>query len=175
MSIEMENQSMKPNRKVITTWIAILILSICSSAKAVEKSENADRARDEAVIKEKVKMMESGWNTKSGALFAKPFAEDADFVVINGMHVQTRAVIERNHQRIFDTILKNTSLTLSVKQMRFLKPDVAVVHVTGHRTPAPGENAKGVGVILTLVMTKEKGNWQIVAFQNTEIQGAQQR
>jgi uncharacterized protein (TIGR02246 family) len=166
---------MKPKSKVITTWIAILILSICSPAKTVEKSENADRARDEVAIKEKVKMMESGWNTKSGALFAKPFAEDADYIVINGMHVQTRAVIERMHQQIFDTVFKNTSITLSVKQMRFLKADVAVVHVTGQRTPAPGENAKSEGAILTLVMMKVKGDWQIVAFQNTEMQSAQQK
>jgi uncharacterized protein (TIGR02246 family) len=166
---------MKQKIIVTTALIAFLILFICSAAQAAMTSETADRARDEAVIKERVKMMESGWNTKSGALFAKPFAEDADYVVINGMHAQTRAVIERNHQQIFDTFYKNTSLTLSVKQVRFLKPDVAVVHVRGHRTAAPGEAAKGSNAIMTLVMMKEREDWKIVAFQNTEIQSVQQK
>ncbi len=167
---------MKQKIKVTTTLIAILLFSICSSASAAKRSGTSDHARDEAVIRERVKMMESGWNAKSGALFAKPFAEDADYVVINGMHLQTRAVIERMHQQIFDTIFKNTSLTLSVKQIRFLKPDVAIVHVTGQRRSLSGAPAKDdQGAIITLVMTKERENWEIAAFQNTEMQSLQQK
>ena len=167
---------MKQKIIIATTLIAFVMLSICLSADAANRTDTAARAKDEAVIKERVKMMESGWNTKSGALFAKPFAEDADYVVINGMHIQTRAAIERSHQQIFDTIYKNTSITLSVKQIRFLKPDVAVVHVTGKRRSLSGTPAKeDQGAIITLVMRKEKEDWQIVAFQNTEIQSAQQK
>jgi uncharacterized protein (TIGR02246 family) len=125
------------------------------------------RAADEAAIRENVKQMETGWNTKSGAVFAKPFAEDADYVVINGMYITGRAVIESQHQRIFDTIYKDTNLTLVVKQIRFLRPDVAVVHVEGHRTgPA---NELNQGAMLTLTMTKEKQGWVIAAFQNTAV------
>jgi uncharacterized protein (TIGR02246 family) len=29
-----------------------------------------------------------GWNTKNAAGFAQPFTEDADFVAINGTHIQ---------------------------------------------------------------------------------------
>ena len=93
-------------------------------------------AADEAAMRESVKQMETGWNTKSGALFAKPFAEDADYVVINGKYIKGRAVIETQHQRIFDTIFKDTNINLTVKQIRFLRPDVAVVHVEGRRTSA---------------------------------------
>jgi uncharacterized protein (TIGR02246 family) len=80
----------------------------------------SSHAADEAAIRENVKQLETGWNTKSGALFAKPFAEDADYVVINGMYLKGRAVLETAHQRIFDTIYKDTTITLSVKQIRFL-------------------------------------------------------
>ncbi|HET8782762.1 MAG TPA: SgcJ/EcaC family oxidoreductase, partial [Pyrinomonadaceae bacterium] len=79
-----------------------------------------DRAADEAAIRDNVKQMESGWNSKNGALFAKPFAEDADYVIINGNQIKGRAEIEQSHQRIFDTIFKDTTLTLNVKQVRFL-------------------------------------------------------
>src|ERR1044072_4507117 len=82
-------------------------------------------ATDEAAMRESVKQLETGWNTKSGALFAKPFAEDADYVVINGNYIKGRAVIESQHQRIFDTIYKATNLTLTVKQIRFVRADVA--------------------------------------------------
>lgn len=126
-----------------------------------------NRAADEAAMRESVKQLETGWNTKSGAVFAKPFAEDADYVVINGNYIKGRAVIESQHQRIFDTIYKDTSLTLTVKQIRFLRPDVAVVHVEGRRTSTVNELVQDA--MLTLLMTKEKQGWVIAAFQNTAI------
>lgn len=122
---------------------------------------------DEAAIRENVKQLEMGWNTKSGAVFAKPFAEDADYVVINGMYIKGRSVIEKAHQQIFDTIYKDTSVTLAVKQVRFLRPDVAVVHASGERT-GPSKDLQQKAM-LTLVMTKENQRWTIAAFQNTAV------
>ena len=127
----------------------------------------SSHAADEAAIRENVKQMETGWNTKSGALFAKPFAEDADYVVINGMYIKGRSVIETAHQRIFDTIYKETTITLAVKQIRFLRPDVVVVHVNARRN-GPTKELK-TEAMLTLFMTKEKNGWTIAAFQNTQV------
>src|SRR6185503_3367444 len=126
-----------------------------------------DRAADEAAIRENVKQMVSGWNTKSGALFATPFADDADYVIINGNYIKGREVIAQSHQRIFDSIFKDTTLTLEVKQIRFIRPEVAVVHVSGHRDSRTKELNQGA--MITLVMTKEKQGWKIAAFQNTAV------
>lgn len=125
------------------------------------------QSADEATIRENVKQMETGWNTKSGELFAKPFAEDADYVVINGMYIKGRAVINKAHQQIFDTIYKDTKVTLTVRQIRFLRPDVAVVHVDAQRR-GPTKDLEQAA-LLTLVMTKEKEGWTIAAFQNTGV------
>ena len=148
------------------TLVFMTLLMLGFSGQTVQPAQDG-RAADEAAIRESVKQMETGWNTKSGAVFAKPFAEDADYVVINGMYIKGRATIESAHQRIFDTIYKDTNLTLAVKQIRFLRADVAVVHVEGLRTgPA---NELNQGAMLTLTMTKEKQGWVIAAFQNTAI------
>ncbi|HEU4796490.1 MAG TPA: SgcJ/EcaC family oxidoreductase, partial [Pyrinomonadaceae bacterium] len=61
----------------------------------------------------------------------------------------------------------DTKINLTVKQVRFLRPDVAVVHVTGHRDSPTKELIQDA--ILTLVMTKEKQGWTIAAFQNTAV------
>jgi uncharacterized protein (TIGR02246 family) len=145
------------------TLVFVTLLMLGFSGQAMHAPSN-NHASDEAAMRESVKQLETGWNTKSGALFAKPFAEDADYVVINGRYIQGRAGIESAHQRIFDTIYKDTSLTLTVKQIRFLRPDVAVVHVEGRRTGATTQDA-----MLTLTMTKEKQGWVIAAFQNTAV------
>jgi len=124
-------------------------------------------AADEAALRENVKLLETGWNTKSGALFARPFAADADYVVINGRYIKGREVIEKSHQQIFDTIFKDTKISLTVTQIRFLRPDVAVVHVSGHRD-APTKELVG-DAMMTIVMTKEHDGWKIAAFQNTTV------
>ena len=126
-----------------------------------------DRAADEAAIRDNVKQLESAWNTKSGVAYAKPFAEDADFVVINGTYIKGRDVIATSHQRIFDTIFKDTTLSLTVKQVRFLRPDVAIVHVSGRRDGPTKELVQDA--FMTYVMTKEGKVWTISAFQNTAV------
>lgn len=144
------------------TFVFVTLLMLGFSGPVVD-TPNAD----EAAMRESVKQLETGWNTKSGALFAKPFAEDADYVVINGMYIKGRTIIETQHQRIFDTIYKDTTLSLTVKQIRFLRPDVAVVHVSGQRV-GPGKDHNQEAII-TLVMTKQNDAWLIAAFQNTAV------
>ncbi|HEU4835764.1 MAG TPA: SgcJ/EcaC family oxidoreductase [Pyrinomonadaceae bacterium] len=147
------------------TLVFVTLLMLGISGQATHTPQDS-RAADEAAIRESVKQLETGWNTKSGALFAKPFAEDADYVVINGNYIKGRAVIESQHQRIFDTIFKDTNLSLTVKQIRFLRADVAVVHVEGHRG---GTKELTQDAMLTLMMTKENRGWVIAAFQNTAV------
>ena len=149
------------------TLVFVTLMMLGLSAQTMHSQDS--HAADEAALRDAVKQMETGWNTKSGAVFAKPFAEDADYVVINGNYIKGRAAIENGHQRIFDTIYKDTSLTLTVKQIRFLRADVAVVHVEGRRTGPTKEVAQDA--MLTLMMTKEKQGWVIAAFQNTAVTG----
>ena len=146
-------------------WLPIAFLALLALAYPAFAQNN--HAADEAAIRENVKQMVSGWNTRSGALFATPFAEDADYVVINGNYIKGRVAIEQGHQRIFDTVYKDTTLTLEVKQIRFLRPDIAVVHVSGRREGPAKEAAQDA--MITMVMTKEKQGWKIAAFQNTGI------
>lgn len=154
--------------KVSMTRLLSAVFALLLLTGSVYSVSAQNPSADEAAIRENVKQMETGWNTKSGALFAKPFADDADYVVINGMYLKGRAVLATAHQEIFDTIYKDTSVKLTVKQIRFLRPDVAVVHVSGHRDGPSKELTQDA--MLTLVMTKEKQDWTIAAFQNTPVQ-----
>ena len=154
-------------KKLVTVILFSLFL-----VSAHAQAQN-NHAADEAALRDAVKQLENGWNTKSGATFAKPFAEDADYVIINGNYIKGRAIIESQHQRIFDTVFKDTTLSLTVQQIRFLRPDVAVVHVKGLRS-SPNEDLQH-GAMITLLMTKEKQGWIIAAFQNTAVAAAPPR
>jgi uncharacterized protein (TIGR02246 family) len=86
------------------------------------------------------------------------------------MHIKGRADNAQGHQQIFNTIYKDSSLTATVKQIRFLRPDVAVVHVESNMIFKTGSEQKKSHALWSLVMTKEKDKWEIAAFQNTSIQ-----
>jgi uncharacterized protein (TIGR02246 family) len=129
---------------------------------------DVNNAADEAAIRANVGQLSNGWNAKNGEQFAKPFAEDADYVIINGMQIKTRSVIAKSHQDIFETIYKNSDIKLAVDSIRFLKPDVAVVHVSGVLNVNQGDSKWTNRAKITMVMTKNKDKWEIAAFQNTQ-------
>ena len=155
--------------KNMTNIILILILTALGIA-AQDKAKVADTSKDEALIRAGVKQMETGWNTKSGADFAKPFAEDADYVVINGMQLKSREAIAKGHQGIFDSVYKNSTLECTVLRIRFLRPDVAVVHVSSLLKVSENNQTRTGNAIITMVMTKTGDRWEIQAFQNTGVQ-----
>jgi uncharacterized protein (TIGR02246 family) len=160
---------MKRRHSSIRIIFGVTAFTFCALS-ALGQTTNK-RSKDETGIRQNVKYLLDGWNTKNGVLFAKAFAVDADYVVINGMQIKGRQQIADGHQQIFDTIYKESTLSLTVKQVRFLRSDVAVVHVAGTNTFKQASETKVLNAIITLVMTKDKGEWTIAAFQNTQVLG----
>lgn len=71
-------------------------------------------------------------------------------------------------QQIFDSFYKSIKLRLDVRDLRFLRPDVAVVHFDG-RVVGPGEQLpEQPQFVLVAVMTKEDGLWRVAVFHNTK-------
>jgi uncharacterized protein (TIGR02246 family) len=164
MAIEKMEEEMKNIRGLSFVLCSLLAMTIFNYSA---QGQN-EHAADDSAIRANVQQMEDGWNTKSGALFAKPFAEDADYVVINGQYLKGRAILDTAHQQIFDTVYKDTTIKLTIKSIRYLRPDVAVVHVDGLRNgPKPELKTQ---VLVTLVMTRYTGGWSIASFQNTQVQ-----
>src|ERR1051325_10709087 len=144
-------------RNFSLAFLALAALTVCAYARQ-------QGGGDEAAVRENIRQLEAGWNAKSGASFAKPFAEDADYVVVNGMQIKGREAIAAGHQGIFDTIYKDSTLSLAVKQLRFLRADVAVVHVAGRLKNTQNGETQEAEATITLVMTKDGGVWKIAAF-----------
>lgn len=164
---------MKPVYAAIKPLAVTLMagLAACTTGFAPkEPSKPDEHAKDDVAIRNNVKQLETGWNQKNGELFAKPFAEDADYVVINGLHIKGRSAIEQGHQRIFDTIYKATSITLSVEGIRYVRHDVAIVHVKNETKTPQGDRFHQSNSLITLVMARTTDDWKTVAFQNTAIE-----
>ncbi len=101
--------------------------------------------------------------------YAALCTEDCDVVNIVGWRWKGRAEVERKLTQAFQVMFRDSKLTITEVNTRFLRPDVAITHarwtMVGAKAP-PGMPEPREG-IQTLVFTKESGRWLISAFQNT--------
>jgi uncharacterized protein (TIGR02246 family) len=144
--------------------VAILITAFGSTIPA------ADGQADEAAIRDIVQTrQQQAWNQHDARAYAALFAEDGEVVNVVGWWWRGRAEIETKLTDAFAFVFRESALTITQVEVRFLAPEIAVAHVlwtmSGARTP-PGmpEPRKG---IQTVVLQKRGGNWMIAAFQNT--------
>ena len=91
---------------------SLLILSAMTILATTPQSTT-----DEQEIRQLVKTFEDGWTKKDGNYFAKPFAENADYVVVNGMYLKGREAIASAHQQIFDSFYKETNIKTEVQSV----------------------------------------------------------
>ena len=127
---------------------------------------------DEQAVRELYTELMDGWNCGSGEDFAAVFTEDGDLVAFDGTHFKGREEIAPFHQELFDKWLRGSRLVGKVKDVRFLSPDVALMHAVGSMVmrgksePSPERDS-----IQTLVAVRQEGGeeWRLAAFQNTRV------
>ncbi len=124
---------------------------------------------DERVIEGILQHLETAWNRYDSFSFAAVFAEDANFIHIFGGQLDGRVAIEAAHRNIFDTIYRGSSASFVLRTIRFLRPDVAVVFAQTHVKVKEGNEAREIETRPTLIVVKERDEWQIVTLQNTKI------
>jgi uncharacterized protein (TIGR02246 family) len=137
----------------------------------MNQSTTTRRSSDEAAVREVYQRFMEAWNRGSGAGLAEVFTEDGDLVGFDGTHLQGPQEIGPFHQQLFDKWLKGSRLLVQVTGVRFLSPDVALMHAVG-RTVMRGEQAPTPerDSIQTLVVTRQEGgDWRLAAFQNTRL------
>jgi uncharacterized protein (TIGR02246 family) len=150
-----------------------IVLAAFMVPLTVAAADTANHAADEAAIKTVIaEHFMAGWNAHDAHLFASAFAADADFTNVRGMSASGRENIEQFHAQAFQKMFMQSHQTDEVKQIRFLKPDVAVVDVrwemTGSLTPEGSMSPPRSG-LLDLVFTATGGNWLITVMHNIEL------
>ena len=129
----------------------------------------ADQPQDEFAIRALEARQQEAWNHHDAKAYASLFAEDGDCVNVVGWWWKGRAEIEKKLTDAYVYVFRESTLTITGVDIRFLNPEFAVAHVrwtmTGARTPT------GIPVpqqgIQTHLLQKVGGQWLIAAFQNT--------
>jgi uncharacterized protein (TIGR02246 family) len=103
-------------------------------------------------------------------------AEDVSFTNIFGTVRFGRAEFKQRHLEIEQSIFKGTSVKTSIGKLRFVRPDVAIVDISGQMTGfdkvPPGLPVGSDGTLrfkLLEVLVKEKGEWWITEYHNVAV------
>ena len=155
--------------KRVIVLLGVMVLMIGASYSTAAALAQGSRAEDEAAIRAIIAVLKDAWNAGDSKAFGEPFAEDADYVIINGMRIKGRAAIDSGHRRIFDTIYKGSVLAASTQSVRFIRDDIAVTHVEWHLKYRSGDGPREHKAMCSMVLTKQNNRWTIMAFHNTQI------
>ena len=129
------------------------------------RGDSASHSADEAAIRALFGRLVDAWGRGHGDTYSALFTDDADYVAFDGTHTKGRTAIAASHQALFDTHLKGTRLTGTISTVKFVAPDVALVHASGgtimrgRSTPSPERDS-----IQTLLAIKRSGTWRFTAF-----------
>ncbi len=135
-----------------------------------EGANTKDRTADEEAIRDLFTRLLDDWGRGDGNAYGSQFTEDADYVAFDGSRTTGRGGIAASHQQLFDKYLRGTRLTGRIESVKFLGPDVALVHATGGTVmrgksrPSPERDS-----IQTLVAVRHGDEWRFAAFHNSRV------
>jgi uncharacterized protein (TIGR02246 family) len=161
-----------------TITIAILAMALVSEPPASEAGEITQatvRSEDEEAIRTLCLDIIKRFNRHEGPL-AGDFTPDADFVNIYGMWRKGPAEIERRQRERMETVLREAKLTLLDLRIRFIRPDVAIVHQSQEASgylDIDGKTMPPQRELSIRVLVKDQGRWLTTAFHNTIVRSVE--
>jgi len=148
------------------SWIVLVV------SKLEHELEPAMATPDEAAIQQLMRELADAWNRGDAQAYGARYLADGTFTNVNGTFYLGREAFNRRHEEGFRGIYKGTTLALTTRELRFIRPDVAVVDIdaslSGLQAPS-GVQAGPDGALhacLLMVLVKESGSWWIAAYHN---------
>jgi uncharacterized protein (TIGR02246 family) len=133
-------------------------------------SVRAQNKVDEEALSKLPQAFCDAWAKHDGHELAKLMAEDVDFVTVATTYLHGRADFEKFHVRLLSGRFKDSTNTVLQTTVRFLHPDMAVVHwswkIEGDKNPDGTPRQPRYGM-MTMVAEKRSGAWLVVVAQNT--------
>ena len=131
---------------------------------------HAQTKADEAAVRNIPQAFAAAWAKHDGHQLAQIMSQDVDFVNVAADWMHGRADFERFHTRLLSGRFKESTLTPLETDVRFLRPDQAVLHwnwsIVGDRNLDMTSRRPRLG-LFTMIVEKRHGEWLVVVAQNT--------
>jgi uncharacterized protein (TIGR02246 family) len=128
---------------------------------------SSDQRADEAAIRELINQQVTGWAAADPEAYAAVFTSDADYVTFLGSHYTGREAIAASYVPLFRKLLKGSRLKIDITRVRFLTPDVALIHANAAVVKKARQHNRRNARVNTSVAVRIDGRWRLAASQNT--------
>jgi len=147
---------------VLTLFFAALVS--VGFARTVAADESANGAED-AALKQVVAGFSDGWNTHDAHAMCSSLDDNIEWVNWRGEPLGSRQAVEDEHAKLFADLYKNTHRTDTVKTIKYLSAELAVVDdywtMTGARKRDGSDWPYRAGYS-NFVMAKRGGRWIVI-------------
>lgn len=153
------------------TWVLALFVHASVAAAQTPAAEVQIRAL--------VAAQEKAWNAGDGDAYSKDVSSDVAFTNIFGMVMYGGADFRARQRQVLATFFKGTTKRHTIRKIRFVTPDVALVdidnEVSGVKAMPAGITVPADGVLKTQlleVFVNRGGRWWIEAYHNVDTKPA---
>jgi uncharacterized protein (TIGR02246 family) len=150
----------------------LVILSLFASLDIAAQAPSGSRSDEEAIAALMAATTEA-FSRHDAKAWVKFCTTDAHLVTVRGESMKGIAEIEKGLSRIFETRGRNVRLKTLGVTVRFIRPDVALAHVTNELSgllSPEGQTQPPHQELSIRVLVKDQGTWRITAFHNTILQ-----
>jgi uncharacterized protein (TIGR02246 family) len=157
-------------RNLISTFLLIAVAVCLFVSTVIRGAQSISGREDEEEIKKVIAGTTEAFNQHDAKAFTRFYTQDAELVTVRGERMKGAAEIEKGLAAIFATRARAVRLKTLDVTVRFIRPDVAVAHVTNELSGligAEGESLPAHRELSIRVLVKEKGRWLVTAFHNT--------
>ncbi|MBV9763261.1 MAG: SgcJ/EcaC family oxidoreductase [Acidobacteriaceae bacterium] len=151
----------------------VILLLITSGCVAINL--NAAQSSYEISIREILRLQTEAWNRGDGIEWAREFTDDCDFVNMRGDTLHGRSEIVARITASLQSRMKGSHLSLSIRQLNSLTPDIVLVETDYEFTGLPGSlpgiapTAEGVLKTRMKYVAVRREHWYFIAAQNTPV------
>ena len=142
------------------------------SATALEAPAAGPDGADGAAVRNLADRVAAAWNAADAEAFAAVFTEDA--TLVGDLFMVGRDAIATAMAAGFEGPFRGTTLSVTPVDLRFVRPDVAILLTRGVVRPAglPADGPAGGFLATTTAVRAADGRWEIAAYQNAKGGGA---
>jgi uncharacterized protein (TIGR02246 family) len=142
---------------------------LCFAILACGTFAEAQTKQDEAAVRELPQAFSRAFDKHDGHALAAIMTDDVDFVTVGLTWLHGRPDFEKYHTRLMVGRFKDITHTVLETHLRFIRPDVAVVHhswtIQGDKNVDGSARPQRFG-LMTMVAEKRNGTWLVAAVQN---------
>ena len=150
---------------------ALVVLLSFSLTSSLAQKQPVGSDADASAVKQVVAGYDDAFNQHDSHAVGALFAEESDFTNMRGASRHGRKDIEQNYGTLFAGVLKSAHRTDTVKNVRFLTPEIAEMDANWEMTGTKAADGSDIPVrkgYLDWVIAKVNGQWQIIVFHESE-------